>query len=192
MPARQCVNYIKAASLLLLVVLSSGNLFAQSTLAPRIQVGINLFPAIVAADLNISSKINKNGHLSILLIYKNNHHLALQAEKLLAPTEKIRSIPIEIHLVSIDDLSEHNSRDIGGILLIEDIPIAQIDALVNLSKNKQVILFTPFPGHIENGVMSGIQVSDEVLPLVNHQALEAANIRLKAFFLRIAVKYEEE
>jgi hypothetical protein len=55
-----------------------------------------------------------------------------------------------------------------------------------------VLLFSPFEGDVERGVATGFRVTDKVLPMVNTTSLKLSNIQLKAFFLRVAVKHEQE
>jgi len=51
---------------------------------------------------------------------------------------------------------------------------------------------TMFEGDVERGVATGFRVTDKVLPMVNMTSLKLSNIQLKAFFLRVAVKHEQE
>jgi hypothetical protein len=44
---------------------------------------------------------------------------------------------------------------------------------------------------VERGATGGIVVSDRILPYVNMETVRQSEIRIKSFFLRIAVAYED-
>ncbi|MBT8435961.1 MAG: DUF4154 domain-containing protein [Gammaproteobacteria bacterium] len=161
---------------------------AQEAASPRLQIGINLLPAIVAANqsLAVSDGTNK---LPIYLVYGENRHLAQQLEPGLRQVGEIRKRKLEITTLSLDDILAREPAPLSIVFITEPLD-QRLPELVELAQRRRIMLFSPFKGDVELGVTTGFQVTDKVLPLVNMASLKQSNIQLKAFFLRIAVKHE--
>ncbi len=161
---------------------------AQDTASPRLQIGINLLPSIIAANqsLNESDDIK---NLPIYLVYRENRHLARQLEPSLREVGEIHERKIETKTISLDELLASEPAPLSVIFITEPLD-QRLQGLVRLAQQQRALLFSPFEGDVELGVATGFRVTDKVLPLVNLTSLEQSKIQLKAFFLRIAVIYE--
>ena len=161
---------------------------AQETLPPRLQIGINLLPAVIAANNGLST-IGEGKKLPIYLVYRDNDHLAGMLRQSLGRIDNIRKRPIEIIPISVDDLLALEPEPYSTIFISEPLD-KRLPELIEFSQKRRALLFSPFKGDVRRGVATGFRVTDKVLPLVNMESLKQSKIQLKAFFLRIAVQHE--
>ncbi|MDH3629556.1 MAG: YfiR/HmsC family protein [Gammaproteobacteria bacterium] len=161
---------------------------AQDAASPRLQIGINLLPAIIAANQSLAVSDGTN-NLPIYLVYRENRHLAKQLEPGLRQVGEIRKRKLEITILSLDELLSQGPAPLSVVFITEPLD-QRLPELVELAEQQRILLFSPFKGDVELGVTTGFQVTDKVLPLVNMASLKQSKIKLKAFFLRIAVKHE--
>jgi len=161
---------------------------AQENAAPRLQIGINLLPAVIAANQSLAASDGTN-NLPIYLVYRENRRHAQQLEPALRQIGEIRKRRLEIRILSLDELLAAEPAPLS-VVFITEILDQRLDELVELAQQQRILLFSPFKGDVELGVTTGFQVTDKVLPLVNMASLKQSKIQLKAFFLRIAVKHE--
>ncbi len=161
---------------------------AQDALSPRLQIGINLLPAIIAANTSLAAS-DSNKNLPIYLLYQENRHLAQQLKLSLEQGGKIRQRELEILPISLDELLASEPLQLSAIFITEPVD-DRLPELIEFAQQQRSLLFSPFKGDVERGVTAGFQVTDKVLPLVNMASLKQSKIKLKAFFLRIAVKHE--
>jgi len=181
------------AKLSLIILLGLMPLFgvttvAQDRLSPRLQIGINLLPAVIAANKGLIADDSSNS-LRIHLLYRENTFLAQQLASKLEKVGAIRKHKLEIVPITLDQLLASEVEQFETIFLVEPAG-DNLQHLIEFAQQRRTLLFSPFEGDVELGVAAGFQVTDKVLPLVNMASLKLSKIQLKAFFLRIAVKYE--
>ena len=160
---------------------------AQDSLSPRLQIGIGILPAVIAANKRLSSEDGQT--LQVYLVYRNNHHLAEQLKPALAKIDRVRKRRLQVESISLTELLQTEPAASSAIFIAEPMG-NNLDDLIEFVQQKQVLLFSPFEGDVERGVTAGFRVTDKVLPMVNMASLKLSNIYLKAFFLRVAVKHE--
>jgi len=174
--------------LLGLIPLFGVTTFAQDVLSPRLQIGINLLPAVIAANKRlIADDSSKN--LRVHLLYRENAFLAQQLASRLEQVRAIRKHKLEIVLLTFDQVLASEAEQFDVIFMVEPVG-ERLQDLIEFAQQRRTLLFSPFEGDVELGVAAGFQVTDKVLPLVNMTSLKLSKIQLKAFFLRIAVKHE--
>lgn len=186
--------FVKAGFIICYALVSiPGNAsLAQDKLSPRLQIGIHLLPAIVAANKNLATTDTSTGasqNLPVYLVYRDDRNQAEQIKPGLARIGSIRHRALKVMTISLDALFARELQPYAVIFITG--PMKQrLSELNRFAQHQQALLFSPFEGDVERGVTTGFQVTDKVLPLVNMDSLEKSKIQLKAFFLRIAVKYE--
>jgi hypothetical protein len=176
------------ALLLLLYSLVIPAAAAQEPIPPRLQIGVNLLPAIIAANKGVAS-LPADRHLRIYMVYRENHHLAEQLRRSVARIGLIKKRRLDAEIRSIDELLSQDIEPMSTIYIVEPME-GRLDELIEYAHDRRVLLFSPFKGDVGKGVATGLKVTDRVRPLVNLQSLRQSKIQLKAFFLRIAVKHE--
>jgi hypothetical protein len=154
----------------------------------RISAGLDLFQSVLAADMDIKEKRGADGSLLLILIYQNDKKTAGNIAKKLMAVERIRGIPIRVELIVNSALNQYSNTPPAGIFIIQDIR-DNLPAVIDFGINHHVVVFSPFEGDVEAGVLGGIHISDRLLPYINLGALKASGIRIKPFFLRISKHY---
>jgi len=161
---------------------------AQDALSPRLQIGINLLPAIVAANQSLAATDIKR-NLPIYLVYREDRYQGEQLKQRISQVGKIRGRALEVEAISLDEFIAAEPQPLSVVFIAEPLD-RQLPGLVRFAQQQRLLLFSPFAGDVERGVTAGFQVTDKVLPQVNMASLKQSKIQLKAFFLRIAVKHE--
>jgi hypothetical protein len=171
----------------LVPILGSTSL-AQDMLSPRLRIGINLLPAVVAANQSLAAT-DVNQELPIYLVYRDDSYRGEQLKQSINQVGKIRGRGLAAESISLDALLDAEPQPLGVVFIAEPLD-QQLPELIRFAQQQRLLLFSPFAGDVERGVTAGFQVTDKVLPQVNMASLKKSKIQLKAFFLRIAVKYE--
>jgi len=148
---------------LLLLVSSS---FANSYTDRRIQSGVKIFRSLVAADTKINKKVTGQGQLVLALVYKNNAQGAKTAQKNLKRAKlKIKKWSLKVVLMSITALKKR--KDIAAVFIAQPLKPKDLNVLINYSRAKKLILYSPFTGDVEKGVAAGLSVEARVRPYLN-------------------------
>lgn len=184
-----CVRYL--AVVILFSLLSLQTTYAQKGLQPRLEIGLSLLPAVIAANKNLNHYLSNNDTLSVYLVYQRDIQLATAIKSRISKSVIIQKQNVKYQAISQSNLLVEENLNAAAIFIIEPAG-SNLKELIGFSHDIKSLLFSPFKGDVEQGVATGFQVTDRVLPMVNIQSLEKTKIKLKAFFLRIAVKYEKE
>jgi hypothetical protein len=161
---------------------------AQDGLTPRLHIGVNLLPAIIAANKSLAAT-KPDQNLPIYLVYREDPNQAQYLEQHINRIGEIRQRSLEVTTITLDELLASEPLPLAVVFITEPMD-QRLPDLVQFARQRRALLFSPFDGDVERGVATGFQVTDKVLPLVNMAALKQSKIQLKAFFLRIAVKHE--
>ena len=176
---------------LILIFLIKGNIYAGSREDLRAWAGIEVFPSLLAADLDIAKKQLDTGELLLVLLYKDRKDTAETMSTYLNRIKEIQLIPLRIEITSIASFLEFaEGKKPAGIFLTQSLRKKELQPIINYGKEHHTIIFSPFEGDVEKGVHAGIDVTDKVLPYLNKRALQLSQIRIKSFFLKIAELYE--
>ena len=154
----------------------------------RVKAGLDLFPSLLTADLDIEEKKGDDGFLTLLLIYTDDRAQAVEMARVLNSLKKIRKIPIRVEITN--DLSMHSFKDSppAGIFITQPLG-DKLSDVVFYAVNNHIVLFSPFKGDVEKGVLGGIHISDRVLPYINLSSMKSSGIHIKQFFMRVSVPY---
>jgi hypothetical protein len=181
-----CVNGLLMISAFLLCT----NTFASTALQARIQIGLNLLPSVISSNTIFTLDGDDKTHpVTIYVIYNVNDNIASEASAKLSRIKNIRGHQLIIKSISIKQVSKIETDSYTALIIIEPMR-ESLDQLISFSIQRQLLFFSPFKGDVKKGVMAGYEVTNKVLPAVNLTALNEAKIRLKAFFLRIAVTHD--
>jgi hypothetical protein len=152
-------------------------------------VGLKLFPAVVAADYLVAEKKDDKGNLPLYILHENNPGLAQDLARQLRQIKQVKSIPVKVTVLTFDEFVNGKAPSKVAVFLAQS-PGSRTNEIVGLAMSSSILLFSPFKGDVENGVHSGIVVSDRILPYVNINTLQQSGIKLKAFFLRVSKHYD--
>jgi len=154
----------------------------------RLNIGIKLFPACLAADQALASKLDDKGHLVILVLHTDAPALAAAVAEELRSLEKVQDLPLAIRVITPDQLAAFDGQRIAALFVAA--PGVPSELFERVVRGHRALLFSPFAGDVERGAVAGIELSDRILPYINLRQAEAAQIRFKPFFLRVAAHYE--
>lgn len=181
---------VGALGLLLVSLLcfDGGRACAAEKAQIRVRAGLDLFPSLLAADMGIEDKKGPDGTLLLILLYKDEKAYAQELAEHLGQVSQIRGIPIHIEVSDALSLSKF-AKQAAGIFLTQPLG-DNLREVIAYGREKQVVVFSPFEGDVERGVLGGIYISDRLLPYLNVAALQASHVQIKPFFLRVAMRYE--
>ena len=178
-------------SFLFLAVIIPDPALADSDSDRRIAIGIKLFRTMLAADLGLKEKTDNRGKLVLALFYRKDQGRAARLAEKLAVKGAIRELPISVVVTDDPGLNGFRDRFPAGIFLTERPRRKEtLDRLVSLGKRHGVIVYSPFEGHVEQGVTGGIYITNRVQPYVNTRTIGESGIRIKKFFMKVAKEYE--
>jgi hypothetical protein len=174
-----------AAALLLLVF--GGQLFADDVEDRRASAGVRLFRALLAADVDLPKKTGPSGQLLVLFYYVNDSRRASDlAARFVQESKELRGIAVTTEIANDAAMSRLGTRVPAGIFIAQAPSRAPLMGLVRYGISHRVIVYSPFEGHVELGVLGGLSVEAQVRPFLNRATLEASQISLKPFFLSVA------
>ena len=163
--------------------------FAGEREVRRAWVGLELFPTMLAADMDIASKQDPSGAIPVLLLYRDDASLALDMADRLGKISRVRGLPLRVETAGFEDLDGLATDPPAGVFLTQT-PGSDLGRIVAFCRDLGIVLFSPFEGDIENGATAGIRVTDRILPYLNRKTVRASGLRFKPFFLQVAVIYE--
>jgi hypothetical protein len=162
---------------------------ADSFTERRTSVGLKLFRSMLVANTAYQQKITDLDTLRVKIIF--NHGLAKAQtlkQSLIADSAKLHGKAVVFELISIKDYLQSNDK-ILGLFIAEKIDHASLQALIDKSITTQTLLFSPFKGDVEKGVLGGISVESKVRPFINMKTLNASKVTIKSFYLRVSKKH---
>jgi len=154
----------------------------------RLNIGLKLFPACLAADQGLADKRDERGRLLVLTLHGDSPRAADTVASDLRGVGEVQGYPLEVAVVPADRLADYRDRKVAAMFLAT--PGMALASIVAEARGHRALVFSPFPGDVERGAVAGIQVTDRILPYVNLRQAERAQIRFKPFFLRVAASYE--
>ncbi len=170
--------------LCLLLLLQAGELRADEASERRVLVGLNLFPNILSVTRG-GALDREEGVYRLLVVYRNEREQAQQwREKLKRSTKKVNRREVQVAAVEVGEVSL--LENISGIFVAESMPQFALDSLVQTSRNRGALLFSPFNGDVEKGVMVGLDVRSKIRPYLNLPALDAAGLSCNAVLVRMS------
>ncbi|GAA6130161.1 hypothetical protein [Halopseudomonas sabulinigri] len=157
----------------------------------RVLVGLKLFRTLVAADLDIDTKISGDNQLNLLLVYADDETTASNYQKALEQdVDSLNGTPVSVRVSALSALLQPTSSKPAAIFVSQALRDSERDALVRYSIANNIIVFSPFEEDVERGVLAGLSVQATVRPLINMQTLSAGQFNIKPFYLKVAKHYE--
>ena len=171
----------------MLSLLATAVVRADSYDERRMRAGARLFRALLVADLDLRSRAAEDGELHVVLLGANSseenelrRHMLPQGD---APPQ-LGGLPMQVEVRELAAL-DGDPRP-AAVFIARPLGGQELAQLVQWSRQRQVVLYSPFEGDVERGVMAGLSVEAKVLPYLNQAALEAAGVSLKPLFLKVA------
>ena len=184
--------WLRRAGLWLVLVLglslAGATVQADSNDERRIRAGARLFRALLAADVGLEAKTDKDGSLRVLVL-GNSESLGNELRELIAPPEsgdgsRIRGLPLKVETgVRTPEGAEAAP---AAVFLATAATPPELAQIVRWGIANRVIVYSPFEGDVERGALGGLSIEAKVQPYVNLSTLRATGVELKPFFLKVA------
>lgn len=168
-----------------LLLLFSGVVRADLQDERRISVGLRLFPALVAANSDLGARAGADGHITIVLLYRQDPYRAGILAERLRELDTIGGFPFRVEVTEVDKLEPFRRIPPAGVFLAEWMP-ESLPRVVGFGIETHTVVFSPFRSDVSKGVLGGLYVSDRILPHINMETLRASELRIKPFFLDVA------
>lgn len=171
---------------LMLRICVADNLWPEYT--QRLNVGINLLPACLSADLSLANKLTPEGSLRILVLHQNDQAAASSVATSLLALKTIGGYAVEVETLSTSAPQLSDDSPVAAIFIAS--PGIKSEIFNHWITDRQSMVFSPFSGDVERGVVAGLYVTDRILPFINLSQAKKAGVVYKPFFLRIAKQYD--
>lgn len=156
----------------------------------RVKAGIDLFPSLLTADLDIADKKGDDGFLTLLLVYIDKKSETMEMARVLGSQKSIKGIPVRVEITNDLTMSSYRDKPPAGIFIAQPLG-DKLSDVISYAVNNSIVLFSPFKGDVEKGVLGGIHISAKVLPYINLSSMKSSGIRIKNIFIRISVTYDQ-
>lgn len=187
-PGRSRLARLIAAILVALVVVSAT---ADDVEDRRANAGVRLFRALLSADIDLPKKTVAPNTLLVVFFYVDDQRRASDlAARFVQESKELRGLTVTTEIVNDPTLEKLGTRNTAGIFFAQAPPRKTIASIVHYGITKHVIVYSPFEGHVELGVLGGLSVEAQVRPFLNHATLEASQISLKPLFLSVAKVFQ--
>jgi hypothetical protein len=183
---------VRRALALFLVLLSTFS-FADEVANRRASAGLRLFRALLAADMGLAQKTVAPDEILILFVYVDDRQRATDlAQRFIEEAkerDKLHGLSIVTEVTNDPDFIAYRTRVPAGVFIAEAPGRGTLASIVRYGIQEHVIVYSPFEGHVEEGVLGGLSVEAQVRPYLNGETLMASHISLKSFFLSVAKVY---
>lgn len=180
----------RVTSVILVLSLMTAGAFADEVHARRATAGLRLFRALLAADIRLPAKTIAPNQILIVFLYVNDRRnassLAARFIQDAKERDSIRGLSIVTEITNDPTLAAYGERVPAGVFITESPSRAALSSIIAAGIQRRLIVYSPFEGHVESGVLGGLSVEAQVRPFLNRQTLEASQIVLKPFFLNVA------
>ncbi|MCJ8268092.1 MAG: hypothetical protein MJK04_01695 [Psychrosphaera sp.] len=165
---------------------------ADSFTDRRASVGIKLFRSMLVSNTTYLNKVTHSGELHVKLIFIVSDRKARALAASLGPDfQVLKGKPVVLEVVSLNEYLK-SKETILGAFIVQKMNGANLKAVIDKSILDQTLLFSPFEGDVEKGVLGGISVESKVRPFINIDTLKKSKITLKDFYLRVSKKHEAQ
>lgn len=177
---------------ILLVLLSSmaGASLADENDIRRVDISLSIFPRIVAVDNHFRDKLNSNKKAYLLFVYDKNKEYAQElADRMIKSNSNIGGMAVVTEIMSVaDDLPINNPPT--AVFVVERLSNAQLEKIILFAAETQRLVFSPYSGDVERGVMVGISVTNRVKPYFNLSALRQSKVAINALLMKMSKRHE--
>lgn len=182
---------IWAISVVLILVAHSIVGQADSGEDRRVRTGAKLFRALLAADLGLENRTDQNGQLRVIVL-TNDPASTLEVARLIEGVDASKTRTIggrQLVVQSVGTIGTHEGP-VAGIFIASSLSTDKVSQVVQWGITNNTIVYSPFEGDVEKGVLAGLSVEARVRPYLNRKTLDASGIHLKEFFLKVSRMYE--
>ncbi len=191
-PGRRASRVLQRLLAAVLIAVLARSAPADEVQDRRAHTGIRFFRALLAADIDLPKKTAAPNQLLIVFLYVDDKSRAADLATRFVEDAKerdIRGMSIATEVTNDASLAAYANRVPAGVFIAEPPGKSALTSIIRFGITHHIIIYSPFEGHVESGVLGGLSIEAQVRPFVNRATLEASQISLKSFFLEVAKVY---
>jgi hypothetical protein len=165
---------------------------ADEVQSRRADLGVRLFRTLLAADLDLPKKTVENNQLLVVFYYVDDKRRAeeLASRFVGQPAEKVRDMVVITEVSNDPAFAKYATRGPAAVFIAQPPNASLLRSVIKFGIDRHLIVYSPFEGHVEKGVLGGLAVEAQVKPFVNMTTLDQSHVSLKAFFMQVAKKFK--
>lgn len=181
----------RVAAVALSLTVSAAPVLRSDEMADRrADVGARVFRALLAADLDLPKKTVAGNQILIVFFYTGDSRRAVELAAGFVGGGDVRGLTVVTEVTNDATFAKYTGRMPAGVFLADAAPRATVQSLVRFGIDRHVIVYSPFEGDVESGILGGLSIEAQVRPYLNRATLESSHITLKEFFLKVAKVYQ--
>ena len=119
-----------------------------------VYMSLEIFPKMVAVDLDLDRKLTPEGKIRLLVYYHKKGEWAKEVVRILS--EKIETVSSKsIEAVSSDTL---NSVVPTAILIVERLDKEHLKRVTDFSISRHILVFSPYEQDVKRGIIAGMSL----------------------------------
>jgi len=180
----------RAAAVVLALSVIVGTALGGEIEQRRLDIGLKIFPRLVAVDNDLSNKTTPQGEALLVFVYQDNETGARSAARRIEnEVANIAGFPPAARAVSIRSLGDLDVRP-AGIFVTEHLDDSEFEAVSRFAEQRQALLFSPLTGDVERGATAGLFIGSRIRPYFNLTSLRDSGIQINKRLLGISKHYE--
>lgn len=184
MPRKSIAFFIFAV--IIFIARFAASSYADDVAEERLWISLDIFPRIVAVDMNLAKKVPQGSPLKLLLLYQSKKDLAVRAQKYLQKKiTNISGFPVEISVSQ-----QPNCADYGAIMVTEKLDDVMFNKALSCAVDKGIILFSPNEEDVPRGATASVLIKIKVEPYFNKTTLAKSHLMINQMVLKFSNVYE--
>ncbi|HVR40563.1 MAG TPA: hypothetical protein VMU84_15815 [Thermoanaerobaculia bacterium] len=179
-----------ALAALVLSMLATARIAAEDVQELRANAGVRFFRSLLAADVDLTKKTVPQDQLLIVFVFVDDaRHATDLAARFSEQNKDLRGLGVITETTRDLTLANYAQRVPAGIFIAQPPNRKALASIIKYGIDHHVIVYSPYEGHVESGVLGGLFVDAQMRPFVNGATLSASQITLKDFFFKVAKVY---
>ena len=157
----------------------------------RVRISLEIFPRIVAVDMDLRSKLSTNDTVRLLVLFEHDgegaRHISAQMKNSFT---NIGGLPVEFVVQKAEQGLKTGNEPPAAVFLADPLSDDAFAAVLKAAIESHVLVFSPFAGDVERGATVGISISSRIQPYFNVSTLVRSHININEKLLSISQRYE--
>jgi hypothetical protein len=157
----------------------------------RVRISLEIFPRIVAVDLDLRSKVSTIDTVRLFVVFERDteaaHHVSEQMKNAFS---NIGGLAVEFVVQNAQQAVTSGMEQAAAVFLSDQLSDDAFAAMMKAAVERHVLVFSPFAGDVERGATVGIAISSRIKPYFNVSTLVQSHININEKLLSISQRYE--
>lgn len=157
----------------------------------RVRISLEIFPRIVAVDLDLRTKLSTSDALRLFVVYERDaevaHHISVQMKNSFT---NIGGLAVQFVVQNAQLAVTAGMQQPAAIFLADQLSDDLFAAVMKAAIEEHVLVFSPFAGDVERGATVGIAISSRIQPYFNMSTLVQSHLNINEKLLSISQRYE--